>query len=177
MTTRIEIDIVVPPGLTTPVPFDAYAKAGMETAVELVRQAGEANLSGGRVRPSGKPRRSAKPGYGPLAGSLTKEVIAPPGAGSAGYIRTNVFYGRFLEYGTKAHRITRRSRRGGRRMLAFGPAQAPTFRRQVQHPGVRGRFWMRSAAEASTPGVVAAFEREAHRWADAVSAGGGAPRA
>src|SRR5262245_29729440 len=99
MPQAIEILVAVNPALLRPHPMDAYLTAGMDPAVKLVRVAGERNLAGGMVRPTGRPRRRNKPGYGPLAGSLETEVLTPKGAGAAGYIRTRVYYGRFLEKG------------------------------------------------------------------------------
>jgi hypothetical protein len=169
MPVTVEVEVRVDPALTAPAPFLPYLKSGMERAVELVRVAGERNVSGSPVRPSGKPRRVNKPGYGPLKGSLTTHVATKgPSDGAAGFVRTGVFYARFLEYGAKPHAIIAKMRGGRQRMLAFGDAAEPTFRLKVKHPGIRGRHWMRSAAEGETPAIVKTFEDATRTWADAV---------
>ena len=180
MATVVQVEIVVSPTLTTPPPLLPYLKDGMELSVERVRVAGERNVTGGRVRQTGRPRRFNKPGYGPLAGSLTKHVFtAGPTDGASGFVRSNVFYGRFLEFGTQGHDIVARHRRANGRpgMLRFGPDSAPIFRRKVRAVGLGARHWMQDAAEGERPGVVTEFERAARRWADAFAAGTVAPDA
>jgi hypothetical protein len=167
MPARLEVDIVIPPGLTRPAPLLPHLKTAMEASVERVRAAGERALPS-----SGRARRVNKPGYGPLAGSLTTHVVtAGPTDGAAGFVRTPVFYARFLEYGTKAHALTPRR---GRRVLAFDVPGGVRFRPRAQHPGIRARHWMRTAAEAERPAVERDFEAAARAWTDAVEGGTGA---
>lgn len=175
MPVAIDIIVQINPALLRALPPQPYLEAGMQTAVELVRDAAERNLSGGKVRPSGRPRRSSKPGYGPLRGSVTTLVVSTPPEGVAGYIRSGVFYGRFLETGAVAHPIEawhrrrRAAKRPGPGMLAFGPMAGPTFRRKIMHPGIQPRYWMRSAAEQQGPAVVTLFERQIQQWTQAVT--------
>ena len=176
MPVAIEVTVQVSPSLTRPLSVHPYLETAMQPAVELVRDAAERNLSGGKVRPSGRPRRSSKPGYGPLRGSVTTKVIGIPGQGVAGYIRSGVFYGRFLETGAVAHPIEakhrrhRDAKRPGPGMLAFGAVATPTYRRKIQHPGIQPRYWMRSAAEEQESAVLRVFERAAETWAKAQQA-------
>jgi hypothetical protein len=172
MPIAIDVIVRVSPALQQPLPPQKFLEAGMAEAVELVRAAAERNLSGG----TGPPRRASKPGAGPLRGSVTTKVIGIPGAGVAGFIRSGVFYGRFLETGAAAHPIEATHRRArtakqpGPGMLAFGDPVSPTFRRTVKHPGIRARYWMRSAAEAQAPAVVARLTRATTQWTTAVHA-------
>jgi hypothetical protein len=164
MPVRIEVDIVIPPGLTRPAPLLPHLKTAMEASVERVRAAGE-----GAVQPWSRARRVNKPGYGPLAGSLTTHVVtAGPTDGAAGFVRTPVFYARFLEYGTQAHALAPRR---PRRVLAFEVPGGVRFRPRAQHPGLRARHWMRTAATSEVPAVQRAFEQAARAWTDAMGAG------
>jgi hypothetical protein len=169
----IQILVTPDPALMRPAPLDPYLKTAMEAAVARVRAAGEANVSGGIVTPTGRPRKKNAPGYGPLAGSLATVVVASPGKGTVGYVRTETYYGRFLEFGTARHRIAVRRRARGPRALALGPPGGPrVFRHVVDHPGLRPRFWMRRAAVDSEPAILQRFEQETRRWAGAVFGGG-----
>ena len=176
MPAVIEVTVQVSPALSRPLPALPYLEAGMQSAVELVRDAAERNLSGGKVRPSGRARRSSKPGYGPLRGSVTTQIVPVPGAGVIGRVRSGVFYGRFLETGAIAHPMEAKHRRHpdakkkGPGMLAFGAVGAPTFRRSVKHPGIQPRFWMRSAAEEQSSSVVTVFARQTEAWTKAQQA-------
>lgn len=176
MPARIEIDVVVGPAITHPPALLPFLKAGMEAAVERVRAAGESGLPR-----SGLPRKKNAPGYGPLAGSLTTLVVtAGPTDGASGFVRTPVFYAPFLEWGTQPHPIVAkfRARPGERRgaprrrgALMWGPPSSPTFRLAVQHPGIRGRHWMRGAAEGQRGPIEQAFTEQARRWSAAFGAG------
>jgi hypothetical protein len=170
MAAAITIDVVVPPGILRPAPLEPYLRPAMETAVERVRAAADA-----RITPSGQPRRKNAPGYGPLKGSLTTAVQPSKYGGSIGFVRTGVFYGRFLEFGTRPHpipKLTGQPRGGRRPVLAIPVGGGVIFRPRAQHPGQRPRFWMRGAAEQETSAIVAQFDQAARRWADAAVSGG-----
>jgi hypothetical protein len=175
MPTAIEVEVTVHPALLRPQPMDEFLRAGSETAARIVRTAGAGAMPG----PSGKVNRIAKPGYGPLAGSLVEKYYFKPNDVMVAYVRTDVFYARFLEYGTRAGypipRDTLARRRGERpRAIMAIPLKGGTtiFRSQATHPGIRPRFWMRSAVEQATPDVVNAFEWQTRRWVAAVFRGG-----
>lgn len=160
-----EIEVRLPPGLTNPPPLLPYLRAGMETATERVRVAGEAAAP--RRQALGPIRRKGK-GYGPLAGSLTRIVFTSgPHDGAVGYVRSDVFYGRFLERGTAAHPIVAKHRRRDGRPGVLAWLPGPTFRRRVQAPALRPRWWFRGAAESERPAVEGIFERQAQAWAAA----------
>lgn len=166
MTTAIEIHVEVDPALLKPAPMDAYLRRSVEHGAERVRLGAE-----GRIRPSGKVGRLQRAGYGPLGGSLRKHFFAKPSEVSGAYVRTGVFYGRFLEYGTKGHKIAARVVAGRRPALALDVPGGTIFRRSANPKGIVARHWLASAATAATPGIVADFEDETRRWAEAVFGG------
>ena len=105
MASVIEVDVKVSPGLDTPVDITPYLRDAMGPATAEVKQSADAALAQ-FFRPRGNwARRQNKVGYGPLHGSVSVATVSAKGAGAAGFVRTFVFYARFLERGASAHAL------------------------------------------------------------------------
>lgn len=167
----VDVEVVVDPALKRPTALKPYLRAGMEAAVERVREAGERSIAT-LFRASNRRDRPAKPGYGPLAGSLRTQVARN---GASGFVGTDVFYGRFLEFGATAHFLAPDRRRA--RALMFRTPGGVIWRPYAHHPGVRAHHWLRGAANSEQAQVNALFVAATQRWSDAVFAGGGGLRA
>jgi hypothetical protein len=168
----IEIEVTVSPGLGQPVDLTPYLEAGMGPAVREVKSSADAALERlFRHRPpiDRAHHRAGRAGYGPLHGSLTTYAFAVQGDGAVGFVRTNVYYARFLERGAKAHPLA--ASRGHVLPILQAGGGGPHFRPRAKHPGVRPRYWMRGAAAENVQDVIGIFTREAERWAADAQAG------
>lgn len=92
-----------------------------------------------------------------LAGSLKIGTRAQGGV-VTGYVKTDLFYSRFVETGTGPHTITAHNRKG----LAVGGL----FFQSVRHPGAKPHAFMRPALDSQAqPAVVAMAEAVKERLA------------
>lgn len=137
-------------------------RQGMLVALEAIHRRALGNLGGLLAE-----RRT-----GQLADSVDATLQEFPW-GVRGTLGTSLFYGRFLEFGTKPHVIARfltrkgtHRRIGGRRRGRLAPKRPlrltvggrTLFRLIVNHPGVLPRHWLRRAAESAQPEVLTAFQ-------------------
>jgi HK97 gp10 family phage protein len=84
---------------------------------------------------------------GELAASL-KVGTRGRGGVVTGYVRTKVYYARFVEYGTVPHSITAKDRKG----LSIGGL----FFQSVQHPGAKPHPFLRPALDTQAQAAVIA---------------------
>lgn len=151
MARPITVSVATAPALEAGLDLGPILRTAMDEAMRIPKEKAQQNLSGRMAR-----RRS-----GTLANSLTTLVVQA-GNDIAGFLRTPVFYGRFLETGTVAHpiqgRVVRRRGRNGarRRILKLGP---DVYRRAVHPEGVRSRRWMETAAFEADPLMEAVLSR------------------
>lgn len=166
----IDIEVTVSPGLAEPVDITPYLLDAMGPAAAEVMSSADAALAQFFPKRNEWARRAGKVGYGPLHGSLSIATASAKGAGAVAYVRTFVFYSRFLETGAKRHPIHAKDARA----LAIRIPEPPgiAFRLSAEkHPGVRPRYWMRSATAANVSDVVAIITRAAEQWAEDAEAG------
>lgn len=87
---------------------------------------------------------------GALVASLKIGTRLRRGVATA-YVKTNIFYARFIEYGAAAHEIKPKNHKS---LFIAG-----LFREVVEHPGIKPKPFMRTALDVSkTQAVVAAAE-------------------
>jgi phage gpG-like protein len=130
-----------------PVVFQGATVKAMQRAVLGVIRRAKLNLTGRFLRVQ----------TGRLRSSVTSRVMIA-GPEVVGIIGTNVFYGRIHEEGV-SHSWTIRSKRAGG-VLKFTAGGKTIFARQVQHPPLPARPWLRTAAVESRADIIAAFQSE-----------------
>lgn len=91
-----------------------------------------------------------------LQRSITSTVS---NGGLVGQVGTNVPYARYVEEGTGPHEIRPRNAR----VLAFKVGGKMIFAMSVQHPGSKGRFYMRRAFEQNQAAIQREFDQAAQR--------------
>ena len=172
ITTTVEVEVIVSPGLKSPLDITPYLRDAMYPATREVQASAEQAIGQLFKRRNNWSRRHNRQGYGPLHGSLSSRSWSEKGDGAAGFVRTFAFYARFLEKGAGAHPVVAKNARAlpiPTTISAFarvgGARPGLLFRKRARHPGIRARFWMRSAANANVSDVVGHIERAASQWA------------
>lgn len=142
---QIDVSYRVDEGTATPEALTLAIRRALFQVGEIVKRRARANLSGRVLR-----RQT-----GVLANSVTA-AVSP--SGTAVVIGTNTFYGRIHEFGAPGPWVIRP--RTGQALRFTGRGGETIFRRQVVHPGLPARPWLRPALEASRPDIIATFTRQ-----------------
>lgn len=100
-------------------------------------------------------RREIPKRTGHTAGTI-QSVIEPRPGGATGYVGTDDEIAKFLEYGTKPHRIQPRNAKA----LKFEVGNKTVFAKYVNHPGTRAHESLLKAGAMSTPLVERFFSDE-----------------
>jgi len=120
----------------------AWRIEAMDRAVALVARAAKLNLTG----------RFLKVRTGRLRSSLTF-ASSLRGNTVLGTVGTNVFYGAIHEFGTGPFDIFPRTAKA----LRWKSGGKWFFAKHVRHPGVRAKYWLRTAGEESLPKITEGF--------------------
>ncbi len=131
----------------------AALERGMQKAVFHVARRAKLALSG----------QVLKVRTGRLRSSVTTRVLRR-GSEIIGTVGTNVFYGRIHELGRPGPWTIQAVRR---RALAFTAGGKRVIVRQVTHPGLKARPWLRPALTESRAEIEALFRAEIERAVNA----------
>jgi len=155
MSLKVEVSGGLPSG-------EAMAfgiRKGVTRALETVKLEAMRNLSNVVLK-----RRTGK-----LASSLTTALYTQ-GQTVIGLVGTNVKYGKWHEFGLPGPWTIRAKGDG---MLHFKIGGADFFRKQVKHPGLRSRPWLRPALASVQPHLKTIMTDEISRVLIAKGSGGG----